>query len=634
MTTSSASVVASSVASTPAEPSCGVRVVDVRVSNFRSLENIEVDLGDLMVMIGANNAGKTSFLDALYAAIGAVRKPIGLDDIRLAPNEALPPKTREITIDVRIRPVDAGGAPIDLFPSGSYWTSLWGPGIIQDPTDDFKEFVAFRTTLAWNAGKGDYALRREFLKEWRSFADWLKLPAPTEKKTVSIDQIEPVALHYIDAKRDLEDDLRKQGSFWRRLTEDLGLSEAEVAAIEAELTGLNEQIVSKSGVLKHLKTSLADMQKVISADSAGIDITPVSSKLRDMSKGVDVSFATTGAQAFPLARHGMGTRSLASLLVFNAFASWRSSQAASASNQIHTLLALEEPESHLHPQAQRSLFSHIKSMPGQRVVSTHSPYFAGQAELSELRLFKKRGGDTFVTKLDLSRLHKDVIRKLQQTVIDSRGDLLFAGAVVFFEGHTEESALPVWAKRYWGRSIHELGLSFARVNGTDYYPYLVLANQLEIPWYVFSDGEAVPLTRLNGALNNLGLPDASKLDNVVVIPDGRNFEQQLVAEGYLPEIEAALDEVHGATGYLDGFIADLNGESRGRNKGVRNYSGAEGRKAAATDAIGGSMKTRVAGPLANAICSLADPVRRFPSKIAALFEAISKDQDLTKDPGA
>ncbi len=36
-------------------------------------------------------------------------------------------------------------------------------------------------------------------------------------------QIEPIALHYIDAKRDLEDDLRTRGSFWRRLTDDLGL---------------------------------------------------------------------------------------------------------------------------------------------------------------------------------------------------------------------------------------------------------------------------------------------------------------------------------------------------------------------------------------------------------------------------
>ncbi|MBK7665816.1 MAG: AAA family ATPase [Sterolibacteriaceae bacterium] len=49
----------------------GIAIVAARVRDFRSLANIEVELNDLTVLIGANNAGKTSFLDALFAAIGA-----------------------------------------------------------------------------------------------------------------------------------------------------------------------------------------------------------------------------------------------------------------------------------------------------------------------------------------------------------------------------------------------------------------------------------------------------------------------------------------------------------------------------------------------------------------------------------
>lgn len=612
-----------------AVPPCGVKITDVRVSNFRSLENIEVTLDSLTVLIGANNSGKTSFLDALYAVIGAGRKQLGQDDIRLAPSESFPPKTREVVIDVRIRPVDVTGAFLDIFPVGSYWTSLWGNGIAQDLGNDFNEFVAIRATLAWNVGKADYSLRREFLKEWRPFTEWLNLPVPTDKRNVTAEMVEPIALHYIDAKRDLDEDLRKQGSFWRKLTEDLGLTDADISSIEAELTGLNQQIVSKSGVLQHLKTNLADMQKVVSADSAGIDITPVSRKLRDMTKGVDVSFATTGSQSFPLMRHGMGTRSLASLLVFRAFASWRTEQAKSASNLIHTFLALEEPESHLHPQAQRSLFSHIKGMPGQRIVSTHSPYFTGQANLSELRLFRKHGGDTIVTQLDLSGLTPDQVRKLQDTVIESRGDLLFGRAVVYFEGQTEEQALPVWAEKYWGASIHELGFSFVRVNGTDYFPYLWLAEQLEIPWYVFADGEAKPLADLNTALTKLGQLDASQCPNVIVMPNGNNFEDQLIAEGYLPEIEVTLNEVHEDPTYLDTYINTHQGLPRGKNKGIRDYTLADGRSIAALDALKG-LKTRMAKPIATTISNLPDVARRFPQKIEELLATIGTDHGLNK----
>jgi len=59
-----------------------IAITDVRVSNFRSLANVEVELNDLTVLIGANNAGKTSFLDAMFAAIGSGRKLLGQDDVR------------------------------------------------------------------------------------------------------------------------------------------------------------------------------------------------------------------------------------------------------------------------------------------------------------------------------------------------------------------------------------------------------------------------------------------------------------------------------------------------------------------------------------------------------------------------
>jgi len=605
----------------------GIALTDVRISNFRSLGNVEMELGDLTVLIGCNNAGKTSFLDALFAAVGAGRKALGADDVRIMAGEAVAPKNRAIVIDVRIRAVGNDGSLADTFPEGSFWVELWGTSFILDDAD-LSESVGIRTRLAWNPIKGDYVPERKFLKEWRPFDDWQA--APVSEKMVSAQQLEPIALHYIDAKRDLDDDLRRQGSFWRRLTEDLGLPEEDIAALEAALLGINQAIVDKSSVLKHLKEHLGDLQSVVAADSGGIEIAPVARKLRDLSKGVDVSFSTAGAQSFPLARHGMGTRSLASLLVFRAFASWRNKQAVEGGGKVHSILSLEEPESHLHPQGQRSLFAHIRQITGQRVVSTHSPYFAGQARLEDLRLLIKRGGETVASKLDLSNLKPDDQRKLQDTVIDSRGDLLFARAVVFFEGQTEEQALPVWAMEYWGCSIHELGFSFVRVNGTDYFPFIWLAKALEIPWYVIGDGEAQPVKKLEDALAKAGHSKIADSGNVVVLPDGNNFERQLLAEDYQAEMEAALDEVLGERPYWDGvgeqpapepfldhYIAKHHGKPR-KGGSIRDYAAADGRFQATADAVG-ENKLRMARPIADKIVALADPAERFPSNIAKLF---------------
>lgn len=607
----------------------GVKLTDVRISNFRSLQNVEVQFDDLTVLVGANNSGKTSFLDALYIAIGSGRKQFGQDDILLAPEESFPPKDRTVLIDIKVRPVGNDGGIINEFPKGSFWTGLWGTGIVQD-VSDFHEFMGIRTSLSWNQARGEYVLNRNFIKEWKKFNDWLI--SADQGKNVLAAQIEPIALHYIDAKRDLDDDLHKQGSFWRRLTDDLGLSEVDIRAFEEALTELNKQIVDKSEILKHLKSHLGDMQSVVSADSAGIDISPVARRLRDLSKGVDVSFATTSSQSFPLTRHGMGTRSLASLLVFRAYTSWKNDQATKEGVTIHSLLALEEPEAHLHPQAQRSMFTQIKAIPGQRIVSSHSPYFAGQVNLSGLRLFTKNGGNTTVTKLDLSGLKLDDIRKLEQTVIESRGDLLFARAVIYFEGQTEEQALPIWAEKYWGANIHELGFSFVRVNGTDYFPYVWMAEEFGIPWYVLGDGEDKPIEDLKNVLKRIGYSNLEACPNVLVYPDGKNFETQLLAEGYLSEIENVLDEYYEETKFLDNYINNFHGKS-GRKGVPRDYLGENGRLVAAIDAIRES-KTRLSKKLATKISNLPDPARRFPSKIAELFQIISKQHDLEKSESA
>jgi len=608
----------------------GIAVTDVRVSNFRSLGNIEVELGDLTVLIGANNAGKTSFLDALFAAIGAGRKLLTSDDIRLAYGEAMAPKERVITVDVRIYPINTDGERAASFPLGSFWTTLWGTSFVIDLDADLDlgEFIAFRTTLKWSISKAEYVIERKPLTEWRAFENWLE--TPVTDKSVTATQLEPIALHYIDAKRDLDEDLRKQGSFWRRLTDDLGLPAEAIAELEESLSTINQQIVEKSAILGHLRTNLADLQGVVSADSAGIDISPVARKLRDLSKGVDVSFSTSGAQSFPLARHGMGTRSLASLLVFRAFASWRNMKAKEGGDKIHSVLALEEPESHLHPQAQRSLFAHIKAISGQRVVSTHSPYFAGQAQLEDLRLFIKNGGETTATKLNLKELtNPDDVRKLQETVIESRGDLLFSRAVIFFEGQTEEQALPIWAQRYWGASIHELGFTFVRANGTAYFPFVWLAKSLQIPWFIFADGEPIPLGKLEDALKKAKCKVAAQCSNVVVLPGGENFETHLIANDYLEEIEAALNELHGVKDALDQYIRKNHGKTYGPDKGDRDYQSEGGRKRAAKDAMSAS-KTKLAKPLARVISGLEDVARRFPPGILKLFDIIAADQKLPR----
>ncbi|MEQ8462924.1 ATP-dependent nuclease [Coleofasciculus sp. E1-EBD-02] len=611
---------------TPASQESGIRIVEVRVRNFRSLKQVDVNLDQITILIGENNSGKTSFLEALHAAIGLGRRNSLVEDIYLAPGEYKVPKERAVTIDILIRPVNAKGNIIDAFPADSFWLALWGNGISQDAQDN--DFVAIRTQTKWDEVRREYVTERRFLQGWQlDPSKWEESQVKDIAGSVLFSHIEPLALYLIDAKRDIQEEMYNKNSFWNRLVSDLGLTDDKVERFENSLGELNKEITNSSEVLQHVQTHLNELYQTISCEQDSVFINPIPRHLRNLSKGADINFATRGAQTFPLARHGMGTRSLAVLLTFRAYMTWRKRDVQDGT--VHPMLGLEEPEAHLHPQAQRALFEQIEQIPGQRIVSTHSPYIASQAPISTFRHFRKNGADTIVTQLDTSLLIEEDLRKIDRMVMNTRGDLLYARAVILFEGETEEQALPEFAQKYWELSPNALGISLIGVGGYgNYLPFLTLVSNFGIPWYIFSDAEELAIKRVESALQKIGISDYSQHSNILFMSDRNNFESYLVKEGYGDVIQTMLDTCNEKTAYLREYMKDKHGQNLTK-KIIRDYKSEGGDIRAMIDILSGD-KTKYALPLAQAITNLTDEKRRFPGKIRQLFEQISDDIGLQK----
>lgn len=592
----------------------GIQVTEVRVRNFRSLQNVDITLDAFTVLIGENNSGKTSLLEALFAAIGSGRRVINKDDIFLDYGESKVPKKREIIIDILIHPVNEKSI-LDTFPEGSFWTELWGIGIAQDQNHDDNDFVAIRTKTAWNDGKAEYVTERRFLKEWLDPDNIEK--AQTQPNQVTARHLEPIALYLMDAKRDIQDELQNRSSFWHKLVSEPGLSDKEISKIEKTLNSLNQKIIDGSKVLSHVQEHLNDLYQTVSAKKGDVSITPLARHMRDLNRGMDISFCTKDAQTFPLARHGMGTRSLAAILTFRAYSNWRQMK---ADGSVHSLLALEEPEAHLHPQAQRAILQQIKAIPGQRIISTHSPYVASQADISNFRHFKKNGAVANVTRLDTKTLNADDIRKINRMVLNTRGELLFARALVFLEGETEEQALPIYAQQFWGQSPCSLGISFIAVSSNaGYLPFVRLAECYKIPWYIFSDGEKDTVLWVSKTLKKVGRskkPEDNQ--NVFIIPDGRDFEGLLSSEDYQDIITKV--------------IIQVNRANKAHQQVLEKKWEDEGDKLAAIETELSKYKTKYAAPVAEAIVNLDDDTLKLPLLIRSLFEQMAKDLDLKPKP--
>ena len=262
-----------------AKKASGIVIAKVRIANFRCLRKVEVRLKPLSILIGENNAGKSSFLDALHASIGNGPRTLNEEDIWTEDSEKTPPKTRTMTIDILIRPTDDKGKFVDEFKEGSPWLELWGIGVVQD--DDDRDLVAIRTQLKWSAIKGEYVVERKFLREWLEDVANFEQAKPVQRiGQLTAIQLNPIAIYLLDAKRDAAEEMKARGSVWQRMISDPGLGDADIEEIERMLNEINDKFVANSGVLSHVKGHLAEVSNVVNCEKDNVAVAPVARRLR------------------------------------------------------------------------------------------------------------------------------------------------------------------------------------------------------------------------------------------------------------------------------------------------------------------------------------------------------------------
>ena len=598
----------------------------IRIAGFRGIKNLEVSLPRVTILIGTNNSGKTSLLKALQLALGDYSRYLSEEDFHIGADDK---RVSEILVDVRIVPVDANGIRMQKF--NDEWAAEFSDKIKAETNGN--QFVALRTRAAPNTIKGGFDSKRFTLERWPDLKTW-----QTEKikETNMLNYFESMPFISIEAQRDIHQELKERSSFIGKVLSSVGdeYNQTEITMLESLIKKVNDKAVDESSVLQSLKTHLKKLNHSFEG-SGSAEITPFPKKIRDLSKYFSIHFGESSSNTFSMEYHGMGTRSWASMLTVKAFTDLMAAKHEKEAKPFFPILAAEEPEAHLHPNAQKTLYRQLAESKGQVIVSTHSPYLAAMADQSELRYLKKSSEIIVAQHLGL-QLETEDRRRLQREVIHSRGEILFSKALVLCEGETEEQALPTLFQKYFGNEPFVLGVNFIGVGGSGkkYLPFLTFAKEFSIPIFIFSDGEEQVIKVLKKYYEMVfGETDITKCPNITIL-DNTDFEGYLISSGFKTTIEAAIKQLDGADA-IEKWIKQKHGTSEGREKTsdpscptckqpiyadvLRDYKSSDGYDQALIDILD-SSKPKYAPAIADKLCEL--DIGKFPPKVIDLFNKI------------
>lgn len=368
-----------------------MRISRIEIENFRSIRHLAVDFGDTTVFVGPNNAGKTAILDALRIALtrrwGQRGTGFSEYDVHLVDDTVDPKSSSGISIELRSEEREPGEW------SGDIVADLGD--IVQTQLDTGRHSVTLRTRCTWNADTETFEPSWEFL-------DASRIPlAGRSARRVNLERFwRYLPVFYLGALRDVGDEFSARSSqFWTRLLKDLNIPpDLESRALRV-LDLLNRRLLKADPRLKEIAETLSGATRIAARDrEGGLDLRMVPLKTWDLLSRAEIILRNEPDLPWlPLRRQGQGIQSLSVIFLFQAFVDHLLRELYEPGSE--PVLALEEPETHLHPQAVRTLWRHVDALPGQKIVTTHSPYFVQNVPFRDLRLVRLTSTGTEVRSL-------------------------------------------------------------------------------------------------------------------------------------------------------------------------------------------------------------------------------------------
>lgn len=489
----------------------------VKIKNYRNFKDVDVRLGHKQIIIGENNVGKTNFLKALQLILDPtlsdedrMLEESDFNDTLVNPME----NKEEIVIEVYIENYSNNKTILTVFQDATVKNEK-GKEVLK-LTYRFFPYIddAGNIEYQYNIFKGNDETKK-FGSYERKYLNLKVIKAlrdvESEIRNSRTSPIQRMLKDYAIDKKDLEriaEEYRKNGEEILNLDELVDLTNNINKRFGAILgnddfdVSLQAMEISPGRVLSSLKLLMA--QRNTSDISLGLNnilyISMILQMLQD--KTVPslikedkynelISFADgeivkdTYEQSQNrnyFLKEGISDVQHKKLYSFM-------SKNMPISNAV-TILAIEEPEAHLHPVNQRLIYKDvIQNSNNSVLLTTHSTHITAIAPINSIvHLHNDGTKGTEIHATAAMPMDEGEFLDVERYLDVKRGEIYLGKAVLLVEGIAEEYLVPRFAELL-GKPLDEKGIIVCNINCTNFTPYVKLLHSLAIPYAVITDGD-------------------------------------------------------------------------------------------------------------------------------------------------
>ena len=405
-----------------------MKIISARITNFKS----HVDTGDIAfgrrytVVVGQNNSGKTALLDALNPSTFTAAPH------RIPQRTQYPPIPNPVSTLEYVVATTGPELEHALMANGGQHHIPIPPG------NTSKADRGFVTEL-FRQGDVRFKIKRGSNTAWESqFPSHGQFSFDAERKSYRID-INQDHQGWRNTGLTQDDSLPAfigqllQRSYYSFRAERMNIGNSRInesAALSTNASNLPSALLqlpashrAHAKYIEYIREIFPNIYSVgarpVSADTAAIEIV-----MNDIQDGAAQSGITV-----PLAEAGTGVGQVLAILYV----------AVTADSP--RVIAIDEPNSFLHPGAAKKLLSILKNFDHQYIITTHSPELIKIADPEYVHLIEWRGTESSVQTLDQKNLQDQ--RRLLSDLGVSLSDIFGADQILWVEGPTEERCFPL-----------------------------------------------------------------------------------------------------------------------------------------------------------------------------------------------